>query len=555
MTDQPLPVPSPDLPSDLLDFAPVPRRYRHDGWTPERQRAFIGALAVTGCVDRAARMVNIAQTNCYELRRAPGAEGFRRAWDAALDFAVPKLKDIAFQRAIEGELVPVFSGGKLMGFRRKYNDKLLMFCLRHYGQDASGRRTTINYFSTRASAGAVAGPEENEGPSTGSGRTAVGRTAVGRTAVGGAHAEASATTVRTVITGPAANDPAGARGNEAAATINAFEGVPLDAEAQAAIAAALEACAARARDSDLAYDKGGDAAVEAAADDPEVPFVRADLVQAVAVGALEPAVAIEEFVPFVPGEAPWELAGAEKPAALVAFEARAALEAKVETAQAPARAKGAAPKGGRALSSHSPGGEGRERGYGVCDQLSAAEPPHPDPLPPGERGANADLGLEALRDAEGALHVAVARPRRAGDRRRVGVGHRAVQRPAGAARACEAGVGVAGGAPVGAGIALHSGAGGAEQLPAADEAANLGHRKHLGIPARRIIIELAGVAAPEIAAAQLGAEAELRLHHVDVAARRWRRTLSPVKDWTPARAVKTLRSSSGRSTAAPAKVE
>ena len=41
-----------------------------------------------------------------------------------------------------------------MGFRRKYNDELLMFCLRHYGQDANGKRTTINYFSTRASAGA-----------------------------------------------------------------------------------------------------------------------------------------------------------------------------------------------------------------------------------------------------------------------------------------------------------------------------------------------------------------------------------------------------------------
>jgi hypothetical protein len=87
---------------------------------------------------------------------------FRRAWDSALVFAVPKLKDIALERAI----VPVFSGGKLMGFRRKYNDKLLMFCLRHYGQDASGRRTTINYFSTRASAGAAdpsAGPAQGRG--------------------------------------------------------------------------------------------------------------------------------------------------------------------------------------------------------------------------------------------------------------------------------------------------------------------------------------------------------------------------------------------------------
>ncbi len=116
MTSQPIPAPraqgaSPlDHSIELLtSFTPVPRRYRHDGWTPERQKAFIAALAETGCVDRAARRVNIAQTNCYELRRAPGAEGFRRAWDAALDFAVPKLKDVAFQRAIEGELVPVFS--------------------------------------------------------------------------------------------------------------------------------------------------------------------------------------------------------------------------------------------------------------------------------------------------------------------------------------------------------------------------------------------------------------------------------------------------------------
>lgn len=95
----------------LPDFVPVPRRYRHDGWTPERQKAFVETLADTGCVDRAARMVNIAQTNCYELRRAPGAEQFRRAWDAALDFGVKRLKDIAFQRAIEGQLVPVFVAG------------------------------------------------------------------------------------------------------------------------------------------------------------------------------------------------------------------------------------------------------------------------------------------------------------------------------------------------------------------------------------------------------------------------------------------------------------
>lgn len=71
----------------LPAFTPVPRKTaRHDGWTPERQRAFIEALADSGSVTRAAGMVNMAQANCYTLRRAPGAESFRAAWDAALDY-------------------------------------------------------------------------------------------------------------------------------------------------------------------------------------------------------------------------------------------------------------------------------------------------------------------------------------------------------------------------------------------------------------------------------------------------------------------------------------
>ena len=151
-----VPVPKEARPA-LPEFTPVPRLYRHDGWTPEQQKAFIEALADTGSVSRAAGLVNMAQANCYTLRRAPGAESFRRAWEAALDFGVQRLKDIAFERAIEGQLSPVFVAGKLMGFRRIRNDALLMFCLRHYGQDSNGKRTTVNYFSTRASAGAGAG--------------------------------------------------------------------------------------------------------------------------------------------------------------------------------------------------------------------------------------------------------------------------------------------------------------------------------------------------------------------------------------------------------------
>ena len=241
-----LPTRADDAPP-IPEFTPVPRVYnRHDGWTPERQRAFIGALADTGCVDRAARMVNIAQTNCYTLRRAPGAEGFRQAWDAALDCGLKRMKDIAFERAIEGELIPVFSGGKLMGHRRKRNDALLMFCLRHYGQDREGKRTTINYFSSRASAGASA--------DSGTGGSASG-------------AEASATTVRTVISG--SSEPTA----EGAAVLERFEGVTLDEQARAAIMAALHECAARAQQAEAQIAFGGDHSADWLADDPNESFV------------------------------------------------------------------------------------------------------------------------------------------------------------------------------------------------------------------------------------------------------------------------------------------
>jgi hypothetical protein len=313
----------------LPDFTPVPRKYRHDGWTPERQRAFIGALADTGSVSRAAAMVNMAQTNCYTLRRAPGAESFRRAWEAALDFGVARLKDIAFERAIDGYLVPVFVAGKLLGFRRRHNDALLMFCLRHYGQDAGGKRTTINYFSTRASAGAVAsgGGVKARGvstASTGSGQASLdtnGNQSGSAGAAAGAVAEASTTTVRTVIHGPStslgtngAGDPASGQ-DAAAGLIEGFDGVALDAKAEAEIGAALHALAARQRALIAATDEGGPEAIAAQLDDPGVELVQLGERGLPYYGPLQAYEGLADADPVqrFAGEADWVEAGGEIP--------------------------------------------------------------------------------------------------------------------------------------------------------------------------------------------------------------------------------------------------
>lgn len=118
--------------STLPAFTPVPRlKHRSNGWSPEVQRAFIEALADTGSVAAACRRVHRSEVGAYLLRRHPEARQFRKAWQAALDLGVQKIEDVAMDRALNGVEVPVYAFGRIIGTRRVYNDRLLMFMLRN----------------------------------------------------------------------------------------------------------------------------------------------------------------------------------------------------------------------------------------------------------------------------------------------------------------------------------------------------------------------------------------------------------------------------------------
>ena len=80
MSDSPGNPPQPDPPA----FDPVPVRARRDGWTPERQRAFIAHLHRRRCVDAAARSVGMSRESAYRLRRRTGAASFVSVWDAII---------------------------------------------------------------------------------------------------------------------------------------------------------------------------------------------------------------------------------------------------------------------------------------------------------------------------------------------------------------------------------------------------------------------------------------------------------------------------------------
>jgi hypothetical protein len=120
-------------------FGPVPVRYRHDGWTPDRQLEFIQALADCGCVDQAARAVGMSREAAYALRRRPDAQAFRLAWRAAKDVMVERLDDAAMSRAINGVVVPIFHNGELVGERRHFDERLTMFLLRYRDPVRYGR--------------------------------------------------------------------------------------------------------------------------------------------------------------------------------------------------------------------------------------------------------------------------------------------------------------------------------------------------------------------------------------------------------------------------------
>ncbi|ODU20708.1 MAG: hypothetical protein ABS87_09270 [Sphingomonas sp. SCN 67-18] len=129
---------TPRQPPSRPAFTPAAPRARHDGWTPEKQVAFIDALAESGCVAEACARVGQSPSTAYRLRRRVDAYSFRAAWDAALDYAIRRLSDAAFSRALHGVARPVFFQGEQVGERRYYDERLTMFLLRYRDPDRYG---------------------------------------------------------------------------------------------------------------------------------------------------------------------------------------------------------------------------------------------------------------------------------------------------------------------------------------------------------------------------------------------------------------------------------
>lgn len=140
----------PDL---LLRFTPhIPRRRHANGWTADRQIAFIDALARTGVIAEAARSVGMSPRSAYSLRATvrnrysnwadvpmtperaaslgPGyVYSFAAAWDKALSRGIEMQMEVAAPLAIEGEQVPIIRRGRIIGWQTRYNTRLTIAAL------------------------------------------------------------------------------------------------------------------------------------------------------------------------------------------------------------------------------------------------------------------------------------------------------------------------------------------------------------------------------------------------------------------------------------------
>lgn len=124
-------------------FTPVPmQRRRHDGWTPERQRAFIEVLSVAGQIAEACRAVGMSRKSAYMLAERPGAESFAAAWGAALMSGQQRMLDQLMERAMGGVTTIIVKRGGAVEIGHGPDGRLMAGFLKspRPGEDRFGRR-------------------------------------------------------------------------------------------------------------------------------------------------------------------------------------------------------------------------------------------------------------------------------------------------------------------------------------------------------------------------------------------------------------------------------
>jgi hypothetical protein len=90
--------------TEIAAALPAEAPARQDGWTPERQRAFIEAIAEGHTVSDACRSVGMTKQSAYAFKKRAAGAAFALGWSAANLLARDTLADALLVRALEGQV-------------------------------------------------------------------------------------------------------------------------------------------------------------------------------------------------------------------------------------------------------------------------------------------------------------------------------------------------------------------------------------------------------------------------------------------------------------------
>lgn len=116
-------------PEGVGEVVAQPRTGRHNQWTRAKMVAFLRELAATQSVAAAARAVGMSRTSAYNLRNRLAGQPFALGWEVALECGMHALAHAVMDRAVNGEEVPLYYHGELVGTTRRYDNRLAQWIL------------------------------------------------------------------------------------------------------------------------------------------------------------------------------------------------------------------------------------------------------------------------------------------------------------------------------------------------------------------------------------------------------------------------------------------
>ena len=135
------PAPRHPLPATPSGRAPGARA---NGWTPDKQRLFVEALADCGSVTEAAARAGMSKQSAYNLRRHPDAVAFRTGWDEALVDAWRRVEDTALERVTGGETETIEREGVQFIRHRPCSQQLMIHMLDRAERRIAAARALVN---------------------------------------------------------------------------------------------------------------------------------------------------------------------------------------------------------------------------------------------------------------------------------------------------------------------------------------------------------------------------------------------------------------------------